>query len=36
MAIKKEYDRILAEGKIVPVIEPKIDLVTLDEKKFCL
>ena len=33
MAIKKEYDRIMAEGKIIPVIEPKIDLVSLDDKK---
>jgi len=33
MAIKKEYERILAEGKILPVIEPKIDLVACDEKK---
>jgi len=32
MAIKKEYDRIITEGKILPVIEPKIDLVKLDEK----
>ena len=33
MAIKKEYERILAEGKILPVIEPKIDLVSCDEEK---
>ena len=33
MAIKKEYDRILSEGKILPVIEPKIDLVSCDDKK---
>jgi len=33
MAIKKEYERILAEGKILPVIEPKIDLVSCDENK---
>ena len=31
MAIKKEYDRIITEGKILPIIEPKIDLVKLDE-----
>ncbi len=31
MAIKKEYDRIIEEGKILPIIEPKIDLVKLDE-----
>ncbi|MBQ2872802.1 MAG: trigger factor [Bacilli bacterium] len=33
MAIKKEYERILTEGKILPVIEPKIDLVSCDEEK---
>ena len=33
MAIKKEYDRILSEGKILPVIEPKIDLVSCGDKK---
>ena len=33
MAIKKEYERILSEGKILPVIEPKIDLVACDEDK---
>ena len=33
MAIKKEYARILSEGKILPVIEPKIDLVSCDEEK---
>ena len=33
MAIKKEYERILNEGKILPVIEPKIDLVSCDEEK---
>ena len=33
MAIKKEYERILGEGKILPVIEPKIDLVACDEEK---
>ena len=33
MAIKKEYERILSEGKILPVIEPKIDLVACDEEK---
>ena len=33
MAIKKEYERIMAEGKILPVIEPKIDLVACDENK---
>ena len=33
MAIKKEYERIMQEGKILPVIEPKIDLVACDEEK---
>jgi len=33
MAIKKEYERIMAEGKILPVVEPKIDLVACDENK---
>lgn len=33
MAIKKEYERILTDGKILPVIEPKIDLVSCDENK---
>ena len=33
MAIKKEYERILSEGKVLPVIEPKIDLVSCDENK---
>jgi len=33
MAIKKEYERIMLEGKILPVIEPKIDLVACDSEK---
>ena len=33
MAIKKEYERVMLEGKILPVIEPKIDLVSCDDKK---
>ena len=33
MAIKKEYERIMHDGKILPVIEPKIDLVSCDEEK---
>ena len=33
MAIKKEYERIMLDGKILPVIEPKIDLVACDDKK---
>lgn len=32
-AIKKEYTRILSEGKILPVIEPKVDLIACDDKK---
>ena len=32
MAIKKEYDRLLTKEKIMPVIEPKVDLVKCDEK----
>ena len=33
MAIKKEYDRLLDDKKLLPIIEPKIDLVSLDENK---
>lgn len=33
LAVKKEYERIMKEGKILPVIEPKIDLVKCDEKE---
>lgn len=33
MAVKKEYERIMDEGKILPVIEPKIDLVACDDDK---
>ena len=32
MAIKKEYERLLDKEKVMPVIEPKVDLVKLDEK----
>ena len=32
MAIKKEYERLLTKEKIMPVIEPKVDLVKCDEK----
>ncbi len=32
-AVKKEYERIMNEGKILPVIEPKIDLVSCDDDK---
>ncbi len=33
MAIKKEYERILTKEKIMPVIEPKVDLVKCDDKE---
>lgn len=33
MAIKKEYDRLLDCEKVMPVIEPKVDLVKCDEKE---
>ena len=33
MAIKKEYDRLLTKEKIMPVIEPKVDLVKCDDKE---
>ena len=32
MAIKKEYERLLVKEKVMPVIEPKVDLVKCDEK----
>ncbi len=32
-AIDTEYRRILTEDKIVPIIEPKVDLVSLDKDK---
>ena len=32
MAIKKEYERLLTKEKVMPVIEPKVDLVKCDEK----
>ena len=32
-AIDTEYRRILTEDKIIPVIEPKVDLVSLDKDK---
>ena len=32
MAIKKEYSRLLNKEKIMPVIEPKVDLVKCDDK----
>lgn len=33
LAVKKEYERIIEEGKILPVIEPKIDLIKCDENE---
>jgi len=33
MAIKKEYDRLLNDKKILPIIEPKVDLVKLEDDK---
>ena len=33
MAIKKEYERLLTKEKLMPVIEPKVDLVKCDEKE---
>ena len=33
MAIKKEYDRLLTKENIMPVIEPKVDLVKCDDKE---
>ena len=33
MAIKKEYERIIEKEKVMPVIEPKVDLVACDEDK---
>ena len=32
MAIKKEYERLLTKEKLMPVIEPKVDLVKCDDK----
>ena len=32
MAIKKEYERLFTKEKVMPVIEPKVDLVKCDEK----
>ena len=32
-AIKKEYDRLLTDKKLLPVIEPKVDLVSIDDDK---
>ena len=33
MAIKKEYERLLTNEKVMPVIEPKVDLVKCDENE---
>ena len=33
MAIKKEYDKLLNDKKLMPIIEPKVDLVSLDDEK---
>ncbi len=33
MAVKKEYDRLLTNEKVMPVIEPKVDLVKCDDKE---
>lgn len=33
MAIKKEYERLLSDKKLMPVIEPKVDLVKCDDKE---
>ena len=32
-AIKKEYDKLLNDKKLLPIIEPKVELVSLDDKK---
>lgn len=32
MAVKKEYERLLTKEKVMPVIEPKVDLIKCDEK----
>ena len=31
-AIKKEYDKLLNDKKLLPIIEPKVELVKLDDK----
>ena len=33
MAIKKEYERLLTKENVMPVIEPKVDLVKCDDKE---
>lgn len=36
MAIKKEYERLLTKEKVMPVIEPKVDLVKCDDKELAV
>lgn len=31
-AIKKEYDKLLNDKKLLPIIEPKVELVSIDDK----
>ena len=33
MAVKAEYERLLTKEKLMPVIEPKVDLVKCDDKE---
>lgn len=33
LAVKKEYERIMKETKILPILEPQIDLIKCDEKE---
>ena len=33
MAIKREYDRLLSDKKMLPIIEPKVELVEIDDDK---
>lgn len=33
MAVKKEYERIIEKEEVLPVIEPKIEMVTCDEER---
>jgi len=36
MAVKKEYERLLTKEKLMPVIEPKVDLVKCDDKELAV
>ena len=36
MAVKKEYERLLVKEKLMPVIEPKVDLVKCDDKELAV